>query len=408
MLLPVGLVWGCCTLLAGCAAATNIVRGPEQAPAAPTQKTWAGQQAGANPGVPGNLATASLYQQAAGGARAIPTTPSAPGGVQQVVWESTADGKTVQVPSGGAPAAGPESILQPADSNFAEFRPLPEGGVPLVQPPPLPGKVLMMTPPGQVQQVWMSDRPVRHFHGNMAVAPAVAVLPEDAPNEIQRVLLPPYVIGPPDVLDISLFPKIGLQEQPVRGPHLVRPDGTVSLGIYGSARVAGLTLDEARAEVARVILSKLNQEDFNLEKVLAKLSVDVLAYNSKVYYVITDGAGYGEQVYPFPVTGNETVLDALGKINGVPPVGSKKHIWVARRTPGHGAPDVKLDVDWCAITRRGEAATNYQVMPGDRIYVRADALIATDRWLQKLLAPVERVLGVTLLGSETVNSIRNK
>ena len=37
--------------------------------------------------------------------------------------------------------------------------------------------------------------------------------------------------------------------QRVTGPHLVRPDGTVSLGTYGMVRVVGLTLAEARAAI---------------------------------------------------------------------------------------------------------------------------------------------------------------
>ena len=94
----------------------------------------------------------------------------------------------------------------------------------------------------------------------------------------------------------------------------------------------------------------------------------MLAYNSKVYYVITDGGGYGEQVYPIPVTGNETVLDAIAKINGLPAVSSKKRVWIARATPGCTNPNI-LPVDWCGITKKGFAATNYQVFPNDRIYV---------------------------------------
>ena len=46
-------------------------------------------------------------------------------------------------------------------------------------------------------------------------------------------------------------------------------------------------------------------------------SVDVIAYNSKVYYVITEGAGLGDNVRRVPVTGNETVLDALSAVNGL-------------------------------------------------------------------------------------------
>jgi hypothetical protein len=45
-------------------------------------------------------------------------------------------------------------------------------------------------------------------------------------------------------------------------------------------------------------------------------------------------------------------------------------------------------------------------MPGDRVYIMAQPLIRTNNFMQKLLAPVQQALGMTLLGSETVNSIR--
>jgi polysaccharide export outer membrane protein len=65
-----------------------------------------------------------------------------------------------------------------------------------------------------------------------------------------------------------------------------------------------------------------------------------------------------------------------------------------------------LPVDWAAITQGGSTATNYQIFPGDRIYLKADKLIALDYALAKILAPVERLLGVTLLGAATVNEFR--
>jgi polysaccharide export outer membrane protein len=234
-------------------------------------------------------------------------------------------------------------------------------------------------------------------------APAGALLCKDGgvPQELSKISLPPYVVEPPDILLIESTQ--GLRDQPIRGQHLVRPDGTVSLGIYGSIYVAGLTLEQIQEAIAQVVATRI--KDFDSRN----LSVDVLAYNSKVYYVITDGGGYGEQVYRFPVTGNETVLDAISQIQGLPPVASKKNVWVARPGPGGdcGAQQV-LPVDWCAITQAGVTATNYQVMPGDRIYVKANGWITFDSAVAKVLAPFERMVGFTLLTSETVNSIRNR
>jgi polysaccharide export outer membrane protein len=133
--------------------------------------------------------------------------------------------------------------------------------------------------------------------------------------------------------------------------------------------------------------------------------VDVFAYNSKVFYIITDGGGYGEQVYRFPSTGNETVLDAMSLINGLPVVASKHHIWVARPDPAEKGCCRKMPVDWKAITKCADTRTNYQLMPGDRVYVQAKALVTIDSALARFIQPIERVLGVTLLGSSTVHAI---
>jgi polysaccharide export outer membrane protein len=193
-----------------------------------------------------------------------------------------------------------------------------------------------------------------------------------------------------------------LPDQPVEGQHLVRPDGTISLGIYGSVHVAGKTIEQAREAVARQLAVRVKELDAK------NVVVDVLAYNSKFFYIVTDGAGYGEQVVRVPITGCETVLDAISQINGLPPVASKKHIWVARRSPNDGGSHQVLPVDWVGIVQHGSTATNYQVLPGDRIYVQSDRLIRFDNRLTKVLNPIERLLGVTLLGSSVVNSIQGR
>lgn len=186
--------------------------------------------------------------------------------------------------------------------------------------------------------------------------------------------------------------------QQIRGEHLVRPDGTVGLGLYGSVYVAGMTLEDAKAAIESQ-LSQFLQEP--------QVSVDVFAYNSKVYYIVIDGGGYGETVYRLPITGNETVMDAISIIYGLPAVASKHHMWLARPHPGGGKPckcgdeccDNIMPIDWKSVAECGATSTNYQIFPGDRIFVKADTLISTDNWLAKMLSPVQRVFGAVLLGS---------
>lgn len=185
--------------------------------------------------------------------------------------------------------------------------------------------------------------------------------------------------------------------QLVSGEHMVRPDGTVSLGVYGDVHVAGKTRPQVKLQIERQLARFIHRPE---------VSVDVLAYNSKFYYVVADGGGAGEQVHRFPSTGSETVLDAISQINGLPVVSSKKHIWVARPAPAGTGVDQVLPVDWNAIVQGGRSDTNYQIFPGDRIYVKADHLIATDTFISKLTSPFERMLGFALLGNGAVRSIQ--
>jgi polysaccharide biosynthesis/export protein len=189
---------------------------------------------------------------------------------------------------------------------------------------------------------------------------------------------------------VSVLQMAGLQQ--IAGQHLVIPDGSVTLGSFGSVSVVGMTLADAK----RAIESHLSRD---LED--PEVGVDVFAYNSKAYYVVFQGAGTGDMISKFPITGNETVLDAISAVGGLQ-FASSKRVWVARPTPIPGNVQI-LPVDWQAITAQGAVATNYQLMPGDRLFVAEDKLIALDTGMAKLLAPVERAMGFSMLGVGTVS-----
>lgn len=188
----------------------------------------------------------------------------------------------------------------------------------------------------------------------------------------------------------------GRAAQRISGPHLVRPDGSVSLGTYGSVPVTGLTLTEARAAIEAHLSAFLLHPE---------IAIDVQGYNSKTYYVVLDGGGAGQTVVRLPVTGNETVIDAIAQINGLSAVSSQDRIWVSRPRPDGG--NEILPVNWKAVVEGGNPGTNYQLFPGDRVYVAAYPVTAFDIRLARLLAPVERVFGITLLGTGVYSGIKN-
>jgi hypothetical protein len=47
-------------------------------------------------------------------------------------------------------------------------------------------------------------------------------------------------------------------------------------------------------------------------------------------------------------------------------------------------------------------------MPGDRLYVHSDKWLRLNGFIDKRIAPIERLFGATLLGSQTVNSISGR
>lgn len=236
-------------------------------------------------------------------------------------------------------------------------------------------------------------------NGTIDLGPEYGVVPlagltfEEAKRAIEHHLQENIGLRTP-LVSMSM-PDLG-GKQAVTGEHLVRPDGTVSLGIYGSVHVAGLTLDEIKRKIEHH-LSQLVYEP--------EVSVDVMSYNSKTYYIIADGGGAGEQVIRLPFTGNETVLDAISNLQGLPSISSKT-MWLSRPTPAGTGVVQNMPIDWDSITRMGVTSTNYQLMPGDRIYIKADEFVKLDNFIAKVIAPAERVFGFTLLGNGVVRRLQ--
>jgi polysaccharide export outer membrane protein len=228
------------------------------------------------------------------------------------------------------------------------------------------------------------------IYGSVSVAELTI---DQATSEIEKALKKAGLKEPQ--VAVTLEETRGIQL--VRGEHLVRPDGTVNLGLYGRVPVAGMTQEQAKGAIEHH-LSK-----FFLDPLI---TIDVAGFNSSVYYIIFDGGGSGEQVVRLPITGRETVLDAIGQVAGLPAMASKSRVWLARPEEKDCGGAV-LPIDWCGITQQARTGTNYQLYPGDRIYVEAQPLVTIDTRLGRLLSPVERVFGVVLLGSQTVRSFRN-
>jgi len=213
---------------------------------------------------------------------------------------------------------------------------------------------------------------------------------EEAEDEVRTELA--RVLTEVDV-SITLAQSSGAQQ--VTGQHLVGPDGRVNLGTYGSAFVAGMTIEEARDTVQEQLALKLEDPI---------VFVDILAYNSKVYYIVTQGGGFGDNVVRAPITGNETVLDAIAGIGGISQVSSTK-IWIARPAPNGVGCEQVLPINWEDVTRGASTATNYQLMPGDRLFIAENKYSKATAVVANALRPFESAFGFVSLATSTANRI---
>jgi protein involved in polysaccharide export with SLBB domain/beta-lactamase regulating signal transducer with metallopeptidase domain len=161
-------------------------------------------------------------------------------------------------------------------------------------------------------------------------------------------------------------PKVSLSvveraiEKHVSGTRLIGPDGYMNLGALGQIHIAGMTIDQARQAIEKHLSQYFDEPS---------IIVEVLQYNSKVYYVIVEGGGVGDNIFRFPITGNETVLDALTQVDGLSRI-SKQRIWIARPSAAADGGHKVLHVKIADNMAGAGVETNYQIFPGDRIFVQ--------------------------------------
>jgi polysaccharide export outer membrane protein len=252
--------------------------------------------------------------------------------------------------------------------------------------------------------------------------PEEKIANSNLPREFNKVTMPDYVVEPPDLLLVEVLE--ATPGRPISGERLVRPDGKISLGFYGEVYVAGLTLPEVKEKIIlhlRKYVSDVNlglvDVDENGEPVIDPVTktakrieprdsptvfVDITAYNSKNYYMEGDVLVTGRM----PITGNETVLDAIHFAGGLMPTAAPQNIRLVRPAPPGACCQQVLPVNLAAITSGGDPTTNYQLMPGDRIVVYRDPIVRFTVLLDRLAAPVQTVLGTTLQAAFAIRSVK--
>jgi polysaccharide biosynthesis/export protein len=215
----------------------------------------------------------------------------------------------------------------------------------------------------------VSPLPDRYPLGDRARAARICI-PQDLPRELNKTTLEEYRVEPGDgllVLPSELESKVR-----VPADQTVLADGTIDLGKYGRLYVAGKSVPEIEAAVQAAVKAVEKDEDIGF------IDVRLVNRQSKVYYVLGEVTTPGK----FQLVGNETVLDGILAAGGMTDRSSWRDVILVR--PCGDGTGLVLKVDIGAVIRLGEAATNYQLAPGDRIYVGSrhllDLIFSFDRF----------------------------
>jgi len=125
-----------------------------------------------------------------------------------------------------------------------------------------------------------------------------------------------YLIGPGDVLDISVW-----KDEALTRACVVRPDGLISFPLIGEIMATGRTVTDLKAEMADKLVRFVPE---------IVLSVDIKQINSMIVYVIGKVNAPGR----FALTVNVNVLQALSTAGGLNPYAKSRKIKIFREGTG--------------------------------------------------------------------------
>jgi protein involved in polysaccharide export with SLBB domain len=192
-------------------------------------------------------------------------------------------------------------------------------------------------------------------------------------RELCKTVPPSYILEPGDTVLIEAV----RFDSPLRFPadQVIQPDGTVDLGKYGRIVVAGKHLEDVEVCVQEIVNAdpelRASLEEANLTGP-ERVNVRLIDPRASQFYVL--GAVSSPGAYPY--AGRETVLDAVLAAGGLADNARRCEIILSRPSPVGDCRTV-LPVCWDNIVQLGDTTTNYQLMPGDRVFVPANGFCDT-------------------------------
>lgn len=205
-------------------------------------------------------------------------------------------------------------------------------------------------------------------------------IPQGIARENAKVALPSHILQPGDAV---LVEPANL-ERDLRLPadQTVMSDGSLDLGAYGRVIVAGREIEQAEMLIEQQIVSQIREQraacrqyanetdQATIDSKVLPDACDGIAINVRLLEPVQHFYVLGEVNAPgsYPLSGYETVLDAIVAAGGLSSTANPCKILLARPTDPCDCR-ITLPVCYREIVQLGNTASNYQLQPNDRIFV---------------------------------------
>ena len=187
---------------------------------------------------------------------------------------------------------------------------------------------------------------------------SASTLPKHAVEKSLLIVTPDYIIGPEDVLEITVWRNVDLSRS-----VSVRPDGRISLPLVGDVVAVGRT----PVQLAEAISTKLKEYKEN-----PQVSIMVQQVNSYAIYILGEVKSPGK----YPLKSKTTLLQAITVASGFSPVAARNKIVVFRfGGNGEGEKDFKIRASYDDIVMRDDSQQNIVLKPGDTIVVPSETMV---------------------------------
>jgi polysaccharide export outer membrane protein len=193
-----------------------------------------------------------------------------------------------------------------------------------------------------------------------------------------------YTLGPEDVVQIMV------RNQPdFSGYFVVGPEGHIQYNWCGDIKAEGLTKEELKALLTEKLAEYVRYPE---------VSVAIVEYNSKAVYIVGSVNNPGK----YPMKGDHIELRDALVLAGLPTDTSALSRAKIVRETEDGPVDIQVNLK--DLLYKGQMDKNFELLPGDIVYVPMSRFVKTTDVMSQTLGPVFQAAAVYSIANDVMGS----